>query len=393
MKKIVIIALLFLAFFIITASIGSEIAMAGGCTDEGNCTTLDQDCCKLVNGQLVNGYCANKSGGGFTCKTFGGGGGGGGGGGATTGKCTCTAAYGACGNYLGQSNIKYRRCTANLGGASTCSIVDGVYYEYQSCNTATPTTPPASNKCTCSGAYSACGNYLQRTNVKYRQCTGSTTGTTNCEKVGGIFYDVVSCSTVPTVTPPTATRTPTPGGPTITPGGPTPAYCHYCTTAACGQCSNFASGWRCKCTGFNGSVYNSCLGVLDTTCGVAQPTPTGIPAGLCGYCTTAACNQCSTYASGWRCKCTGQVGNYFTTCAGELDTTCGVAQATPTPAACPQKIFGDADCDGKVTLKDYFYYVAKKAGVTLPASVNVDFNASGAVDDTDRNTVVKTLKP
>ena len=66
--------------------------------------------------------------------------------------------------------------------------------------------------------------------------------------------------------------------------------------------------------------------------------------------------------------------------------------ATPAPA-CSKKSQGDADCDGSVTLKDYFYYVAKKAGATLPTTVNVDFNGSGTVDAADRAIVVKTLKP
>lgn len=77
--------------------------------------------------------------------------------------------------------------------------------------------------------------------------------------------------------------TPTASIPTVTPFIPTPTFpfptnqpptrCSYCTTAACGQCSNYARGWRCKCTGFNGSTYSSCVGILDSTCGSAQPTP------------------------------------------------------------------------------------------------------------------------
>ena len=60
---------------------------------------------------------------------------------------------------------------------------------------------------------------------------------------------------------------------------------------------------------------------------------------------------------------------------------------------CPKKIQGDADCDGNVTFKDYFYYVAKKAGVTLPTTINVDFDGNGTVDANDRAIVIKTLKP
>lgn len=114
--------------------------------------------------------------------------------------------------------------------------------------------------------------------------------------------------------------------------------CSYCSTASCGQCSGYASGWRCKCSGFNGSTYSSCAGVLDTTCGQPQPTPTGIPPQYCGYCSTAACGQCSNWAIGWRCNCSNKVGppsgtgpSYYTSCKGVIDPSCGVAQPTPTP--------------------------------------------------------------
>ena len=70
--------------------------------------------------------------------------------------------------------------------------------------------------------------------------------------------------------------------------------------------------------------------------------------------------------------------------------TTGSPTATP-PPACPKKIQGDADCDGAVNLKDYFYYVAKKAGAVLPPTVNVDFNKSGTVDAADRTIIVNSL--
>ena len=80
-------------------------------------------------------------------------------------------------------------------------------------------------------------------------------------------------------------------------------------------------------------------------------------------------------------------------------TPAPVATATPIPPTvtprpgCLKKIQGDADCDDIVNLKDYFYYVTKKAGVTLPTTVNVDFDGNGAVDANDRTIVIKTLKP
>ena len=139
--------------------------------------------------------------------------------------------------------------------------------------TATPIPPTATpiptegsgyptGKCTCTSDYGACGNILGYTNIKYRSCTANPNGATTCTIVAGGYYDYVSCSDIPT--------------------------------------------------------------------------------------------------------------------------------ATPVPG-CLKKIKGDADCDDNLTLRDYFYYVAKKAGAVLPPTVNVDFNASGTVDDADRTIIVNSL--
>lgn len=56
-------------------------------------------------------------------------------------KCSCTAAYGACGNFADLTNIKYRECTLNTSGADTCILSGGRYYNYLACTAAgTPTT-------------------------------------------------------------------------------------------------------------------------------------------------------------------------------------------------------------------------------------------------------------
>lgn len=88
-----------------------------------------------------------------------------------------------------------------------------------------------------------------------------------------------------TVTPyvPTITVTPFPT-PTFPFPSSTPSYitptslprCTRCTTAACGQCSDYATGWRCACSGYNGSTYASCIGIVDTNCKL-NPTSTPIP--------------------------------------------------------------------------------------------------------------------
>ncbi len=72
---------------------------------------------------------------------------------------------------------------------------------------------------------------------------------------------------------------------------------------------------------------------------------------------------------------------------------CPLSTPTPTPAtsACPLKSQGDANCDGKVDLTDYFYFVSKSSGGVVPASINLDFNGDGKVDSADRSIVVQSV--
>ena len=55
------------------------------------------------------------------------------------------------------------------------------------------------------------------------------------------------------------------------------------------------------------------------------------------------------------------------------------------------KTKGDADGDGTVTFKDYFYYVTAKLGFKIPPTVNPDFNGDNVVDTKDRDIIVKSL--
>ena len=157
-----------------------------------------------------------------------------------------------------------KNCTAL--GFRSCSTTDNASYTKTAGPSATPAPTEGSGyptgKCTCTSDYGACGNILGYTNIKYRSCTANPNGATTCTIVAGGYYDYVSCSDIPT--------------------------------------------------------------------------------------------------------------------------------ATPVPG-CLKKIKGDADCDDNLTLRDYFYYVAKKAGAVLPPTVNVDFNASGTVDDADRTIIVNSL--
>ena len=81
-----------------------------------------------------------------------------------------------------------------------------------------------------------------------------------------------------------------------------------------------------------------------------------------------------------------------------IDRTAPTATPTITPMAtltpvpgCANKSRGDANCDGTVNLLDYFYYVQKVSGGSVPTSVNADFNVSGAVDGVDRGIIIHTL--
>lgn len=58
---------------------------------------------------------------------------------------------------------------------------------------------------------------------------------------------------------------------------------------------------------------------------------------------------------------------------------------------CSLKNQGDANCDGAVTMLDYFYFVQKNGGGGLPSGVDVDFNKDGKVDMVDYNIVVPKL--
>lgn len=118
-----------------------------------------------------------------------------------------------------------------------------------------------------------------------------------------------------------------------------------------------------------------------------------------GQCVEIECDDDSDCAANEKCnsnkKCVSRGGEPTAIpqpTATPIPTTTPIPTATPIPT-CAKKAQGDADCDGNVTFKDYFYYVAKKAGATLPTTVNVDFDKSGTVDDADRKIVVKTLKP
>jgi hypothetical protein len=57
------------------------------------------------------------------------------------------------------------------------------------------------------------------------------------------------------------------------------------------------------------------------------------------------------------------------------------------------KTKGDADGDGKVTFKDYFYFISAIYGAKLPPLINVDFDGDGYITNiSDRAIIIKSLK-
>jgi len=54
---------------------------------------------------------------------------------------------------------------------------------------------------------------------------------------------------------------------------------------------------------------------------------------------------------------------------------------------------GDADADGKASLKDYFYLISVRSGAKVSSLINVDFDGDGYITNTsDRAIITKSLK-
>ena len=93
------------------------------------------------------------------------------------------------------------------------------------------------------------------------------------------------------------------------------------------------------------------------------------------------------------------VGTTGTNTSGNCETAgCNpnagvIPTPTPTQPSCSLRSQGDADCDGKVDMIDYYYLVQALNGGKTPPSVNLDFNGDGEIGLSDRAIIVKTLHP
>ena len=76
----------------------------------------------------------------------------------------------------------------------------------------------------------------------------------------------------------------------------------------------------------------------------------------------------------------------------KIDTNQTYNTPTPTQPSCSLKRQGDANCDGKVDMTDYYYLVLALNGGETPPSVNPDFNGDGEIGLSDRSIIVKTLQ-
>lgn len=119
------------------------------------------------------------------------------------------------------------------------------------------------------------------------------------------------------------------------------------------------------------------------------PTPTDNPNCKCNSlknCTTQCqfdkFSDVTTYSNTIKC---GLADTVFQT-APTADNKTGWCRAE-------KRTKGDADGDGTVTFKDYFYYVTAKLGFKIPATVNPDFNGDDAVNAEDGVIIIKSLKP
>lgn len=190
----------------------------------------------------------------------------------------------------------------------------------------------ASVKCNCTTAFSACGNYFGQTNVKRRTCTAIMTGSQTCTvaTAGPTFWQVVTCTAVGTPTP---TLT---GGMT---GTPTP------TPTTNPNCRCITSLNNCSPTACNFNKFSDLTYTYPIKCNLASSLFASLPT--------------ATNKNDW-CKA-------------------------------KNKTRGDADLNGIINLKDYFYYVAAKSGAKIPPTVNPDFNGDNAIDNKDGVIIIKSL--
>lgn len=151
-------------------------------------------------------------------------------------------------------------------------------------------------------------------------------------------------------------------------------------------------GKRCRAPNCQNDTSCGCVNVTPTPGGptpTAVPTPTDNP-----NCKCNALKNCTT-------QCQFDKFSDVTTYPNTIK--CGLAdsvfQTVPTTdnknrwCRAEKRTKGDADGDGTVTFKDYFYYVTAKLGFKIPASVNPDFNGDNVIDTKDRDIIIKSLLP
>ncbi len=235
MKKILISLVVLIGLFAIlfSSKYNLNIVNAGGCT------APDESCTVEKNGQTVSGYCAYLDPYAdpptFKCIAYDTGGDGGGGGGQ--GASCCSNAECTSGLVCDKSGIPAGNdCSFSDGYKGVCVLNAGGGLGDAAAQTG------LNQKCNCGiKTFGACGNILGLTNVKYRgPCIANTTGPHICNaKVGTTYYQYQSCAGggSPTLTPGGPTATPTPTGIAGTPS-PTPTTNPACTCNALDACSN-----------------------------------------------------------------------------------------------------------------------------------------------------------
>jgi len=293
-----------------------------------------------------------------------------------TGKCNCTTAYGACGNYFGYTNIKYRACTASSTGAFTCTVVNGVSYNYVSCAggttvpTATPTpTTPAST------AVQNCG------------VCSSNAGKSTCfvrwtDPNGGCDSDflnnrVEDCNAATSRCPVVAPTT-------------SPLNCNVCSTLP-GK-SSCRVKWIDPIGGCDSNFNNNRIEDCSATSGcpasiLATPVPTsGNPACVCN-----TANTCDTSCTFDKFSDVTSYGNPVK-CSQDPNVLASTPTADQKNGWCKSSLRtkGDVDGNGIINNFDYFYYVAAVNGGKIPASANADVDGDGLISTLDRAIIIRS---
>ncbi|MCW1309743.1 MAG: hypothetical protein QXP04_03555, partial [Candidatus Nanoarchaeia archaeon] len=204
----------------------------------------------------------------------------------SNGQCVCNPNCSCAANTCIGSTCTDTNCGTTCAGTKDCS----------SCDTNCSGTPPnncySCDYCTgqwknnCSGS-----QYCDNGTCKDYECfpgdTQNCTLTVNGQTCTG-SQECTSSHTWSACSNPCCGVTCPPGY--ICYMGVCQSYCTGCETAACGECSSTTTGYRCVCSLPIGSGYQFCVGTVDNTCtNPPNNCPSPCPTPDCGHANQAPC--------------------------------------------------------------------------------------------------------